>query len=46
VLLVGHLYFVLILPSTRHSLSGMTRGWVRRDYAERQHPEWLAELER
>ena len=46
VLVVGHLYFVLILPSTRHSLSGMTRGWVRRDYAERQHPEWLAELER
>jgi formate dehydrogenase subunit gamma len=43
---VGHLYFALILPSTRHSLSGMTRGWVRRDWAERQHPEWVASLDR
>jgi formate dehydrogenase subunit gamma len=42
---VGHLYYALILPSTRHALSGMTRGWVRRDWAERQHPEWAAELE-
>jgi formate dehydrogenase subunit gamma len=43
---VGHLYFALILPSTRHSLSGMTRGWVRRDWAERQHPDWVASLDR
>lgn len=46
VLLVGHLYYALILPSTRHSLSGMTRGWVRRDWAQRRHPDWVAELER
>src|SRR5581483_8922777 len=39
VLLVGHLYYALILPSTRHSLNGITRGWVRRDWAERRHPE-------
>jgi len=42
---LGHLYFALILPSTRHSLSGMTRGWVRRDWAERRHPEWVAEVD-
>jgi formate dehydrogenase subunit gamma len=44
VLFVGHLYYALILPSTRHSLSGMTRGWVREDWAERRHPEWVAAL--
>jgi len=46
VIFVGHLYYALILPSTRHSLNGMTRGWVRRDWARRQHPEWVATLER
>jgi formate dehydrogenase subunit gamma len=40
-LFVGHLYFSLVLPSTRHSLSGMTRGWVRADWAARHHPEWV-----
>jgi formate dehydrogenase subunit gamma len=44
VLFLGHLYYALILPSTRHSLSGMTRGWVREDWAERHHPEWVAAL--
>jgi formate dehydrogenase subunit gamma len=44
VLFLGHLYYALILPSTRHSLSGMTRGWVRRDWAERRHPGWMAAL--
>ena len=44
VLFVGHLYYALILPSTRHSLSGMTRGWVREDWAERHHPDWVAAL--
>jgi formate dehydrogenase subunit gamma len=44
VLFLGHLYYALILPSTRHSLSGMTRGWVREDWAERRHPEWVAAL--
>jgi formate dehydrogenase subunit gamma len=45
-ILVGHLYYALILPSTRHSLNGMTRGWVRRDWAKKRHPEWVAELDR
>ena len=44
VLFLGHLYYALILPSTRHSLSGMTRGWVREDLAERRHPECVAAL--
>ena len=44
VLFLGHLYYALILPSTRHSLTGMTRGWVREDWAERRHPEWVAAL--
>jgi formate dehydrogenase subunit gamma len=42
VLFLGHLYYALILPSTRHSLTGMTRGWVREDWAERRHPDWVA----
>jgi formate dehydrogenase subunit gamma len=43
-LFLGHLYYALILPSTRHSLTGMTRGWVREDWAERRHPDWVAAL--
>lgn len=45
VVFLGHLYYALILPSTRHSLNGMTRGWVRRDWAKRRHPEWAASLD-
>jgi len=41
---VGHLYYALILPSTRHALSGMTRGWVREDWAQKRHPAWVEEL--
>jgi formate dehydrogenase subunit gamma len=44
VLFLGHLYYALVLPSTRHSLSGMTRGWVREEWAERRHPDWVAAL--
>src|SRR5579884_3084933 len=40
-LFLGHLFYALILPSTRHSLNGMTRGWVREEWAERRHPEWV-----
>jgi formate dehydrogenase subunit gamma len=40
VLFLGHLWYAVILPSTRHSLNGMTRGWVRRDWASRHHPGW------
>src|SRR6267142_2763417 len=32
-LVLGHLYLSLVNPSTRHSLSGITRGWVREDWA-------------
>jgi formate dehydrogenase gamma subunit len=41
VLLAGHLYLVLIRPATRHSLRGMTTGYVRADWARRRHPRWL-----
>jgi formate dehydrogenase subunit gamma len=42
-LIVGHLYLVLINPSTRHSLRGMVLGTVRRDWARRHHPKWDGE---
>src|SRR5256714_9636322 len=42
-LLLGHVYLSLVHRSTRHSLSGMTRGWVRRDWAERHHEKWAAD---
>jgi formate dehydrogenase subunit gamma len=44
VLFLGHLYYAVLLPSTRHSLNGITRGWVREDWAERRHPGWVAAL--
>src|SRR5205085_6280264 len=40
-LFLGHLYYAVVLPSTRHSLSGMTRGWVREDWAKKRHPAWV-----
>ena len=43
-LLLGHLYLALLHPTTRHSLSGITRGWVREDWARRHHPKWVEEL--
>jgi formate dehydrogenase subunit gamma len=43
-IVIGHLYFALILPSTRHALNGMTRGWVREDWARARHPDWVEEL--
>lgn len=44
ILFLGHLYLSLIYPRTRHSLSGITRGWVREDWAEARHPKWVAEV--
>jgi formate dehydrogenase subunit gamma len=41
-LILGHLYLVLVNPSTRHSLRGMVLGTVRRDWAERHHAKWDA----
>ena len=42
-LVVGHLWLSLVNRSTRHSLSGITRGWVREDWAVRHHPKWAVE---
>jgi formate dehydrogenase subunit gamma len=44
-LFLGHLYLSVIHPRTRHALSGMTRGWVRRDWALEHHPKWVESLE-
>ena len=43
-LLLGHLYLALLHPTTRHSSNGITRGWVREDWARRHHPKWVKEL--
>ena len=43
VLVAGHLYFVLLHPSTRHSLRGTTRGTVRADWAQKHHAKWSRE---
>jgi formate dehydrogenase subunit gamma len=40
ILLAGHLYLALIHRSTRHSLNGITRGWVREDWARVHHAKW------
>ena len=39
-LLVGHLYFALIHPATRHALRGMTLGTVNEEWAARHHAKW------
>jgi formate dehydrogenase gamma subunit len=39
-LIAGHLFLVLVNPSTRHSLRGMVLGTVRRDWARRHHAKW------
>jgi formate dehydrogenase subunit gamma len=44
VLFLGHLWLSLIMPSTRHALSGITRGWVREDWAARRHAKWVESL--
>ena len=44
ILFLGHLWFALILPKTRHSLNGITRGWVREDWAAERHPKWVEAL--
>jgi formate dehydrogenase subunit gamma len=40
VLFVGHLFLAVIYPKTRHSLNGMTHGWVDAEWAMQNHPEW------
>jgi formate dehydrogenase subunit gamma len=44
-LLIGHLYLSLVYPKTRHSLNGITRGWVREDWARRHHAKWVEAVE-
>ena len=39
-LILGHVYLATLNRSTRHSLRGMIRGTVRRDWARRHHPKW------
>lgn len=41
-LFVGHLYLAVIHPRTRHSLTGITRGWVYEDWAREHHAKWVA----
>ena len=43
--LLGHVYLALVHPSTRESLRGMTLGSVRREWACRHHPAWVASSE-
>jgi formate dehydrogenase subunit gamma len=44
-LFLGHLWFSLIYPRTRHALNGITRGWVREDYARQRHAKWAETAE-
>jgi formate dehydrogenase subunit gamma len=39
--LLGHLYFAVLHPATRHALRGITIGTVREDWARAHHPKWL-----
>ncbi len=45
-LFVGHLYLSLIHPRTRHSLNGITRGWVDEDWALEHHRTWVESMRR
>jgi formate dehydrogenase subunit gamma len=40
ILFVGHLFLAVIYPKTRHSLNGITRGWVDTDWALANHRTW------
>jgi formate dehydrogenase subunit gamma len=44
-LVMGHLYLAVVYPKTRHSLNGITRGWVREDWARRHHAKWVEAVE-
>ena len=45
VLVAGHIYLALIHPPTRPALRGITRGSVRREWAEHHHGEWVAAMD-
>jgi formate dehydrogenase subunit gamma len=40
VLFAGHLFLAVIYPKTRHSLNGITRGWVDEEWALEHHRTW------
>jgi formate dehydrogenase subunit gamma len=44
-LIAGHIYLALIHPATRPALRGITRGSVRRDWAEEHHADWVATVD-
>ena len=44
-LFMGHLFLSLIYPTTRHALSGITRGWVNEDWALEHHRKWVEQVE-
>lgn len=44
-LVAGHIYLALIHPSTRPAFRGITRGSVRRDWAQHHHAEWVASVD-
>ena len=39
-LFVGHLYYAVLNPATRHSLRGITRGTVDERWARKHHRNW------
>jgi formate dehydrogenase subunit gamma len=42
-LFIGHLYFAVFNPATRHALRGITTGEVDADWAARHHAKWVRE---
>ncbi len=42
-LMLGHIYMALVNPSTRVGLSGMTSGYVDRQWAEHHYQRWYRE---
>jgi formate dehydrogenase subunit gamma len=42
-LFLGHLYFAVFNPATRHALRGITTGEVDADWATRHHAKWAAD---
>jgi formate dehydrogenase subunit gamma len=42
---LGHLWYALVNPRTRHSMRGMAGGRVERAWAERMHPKWVRDIE-
>jgi len=40
---LGHLWYALVNPRTRHSMRGMLSGYVDRSWAASVHPRWLGQ---